>query len=86
MTQGTVEFVQVGGYGQIVIRGVEIQLRGGLAEDADKGILQAGRETAVVGALVEIVHQAVELGARSVEWGETFKYLVQRHSYPASVC
>ena len=45
VSQGAIEILQFGGYSQVMVCGAEVQLRNRLAEDTQKGILQARRET-----------------------------------------
>ena len=55
--------LKLGGSGQIVIGEFAIQLPDRIAEHAHIGVLQTGGEALTVGALVEEVQDAIELGS-----------------------
>ena len=63
MPQGAIQIVQFCRYSQIVIGRTAIKFGEGTSEGSNEGILQTSGKTVNVGALIEIVHHTVELGA-----------------------
>ena len=63
MPQRAIQIVQSCRHGQVVIGRTAIEFGEGTSEGSYEGILQTRGKTVDVGALIEIVHHTIELGA-----------------------
>ena len=79
MTQCAIELSEFGGYSEIMVGDTTIQFASGIAEDTHGGILQTWREAVSVGTLIEIIHDTVKFGTRTVERGKALYRRVIHH-------
>ena len=81
MAEGVVHFVEFGGGGEIMVPHTYVETLEGMESGRGVEVLQAGGETAVVGAYIEEIHGAVELVVRAPDGVETFHLLVLHKVY-----
>ena len=81
MPQGLVHVLEVGGYGKVVITGIEHHVLERTVSATDVGILQTWSESVVIGAHIEEIHCTVELVVRAIDRAEAFDDVVVYHAH-----